>query len=148
MSECFSGDRAFKSSSEIVWCIPPEWLLEIRKRAHDTWTHFSGSAVNSQTSTSEPPLPPRQNPMQHFFSELGPGLITDCADDDPSGISTYSVAGAGFGYGLLWTALASFPMMTAAQIMCGRLGMVTGRGRPELCACTTRDGFFGALVGC
>jgi NRAMP (natural resistance-associated macrophage protein)-like metal ion transporter len=59
---------------------------------------------------------------------LGPGLITGCADDDPSGISTYSVAGAGFGYGLLWTALVSFPMMTAVQLMCGRLGMVTGRG--------------------
>jgi NRAMP (natural resistance-associated macrophage protein)-like metal ion transporter len=78
--------------------------------------------------TGEPPLPPKQNPLQHFFSELGPGLITGCADDDPSGISTYSVAGAGFGYGLLWTALASFPMMTAVQLMCGRLGMVTGRG--------------------
>jgi NRAMP (natural resistance-associated macrophage protein)-like metal ion transporter len=66
--------------------------------------------------------------LQRFFSDLGPGLITGCADDDPSGISTYSVASAGFGYGLLWTALASLPMMTAVQLMCGRLGMVTGRG--------------------
>jgi NRAMP (natural resistance-associated macrophage protein)-like metal ion transporter len=79
-------------------------------------------------STSELSLPPKQNLLQHFFSELGPGLITGCADDDPSGISTYSVAGAGFGYGLLWTALVTFPMMTAIQLMCGRLGMVTGRG--------------------
>jgi NRAMP (natural resistance-associated macrophage protein)-like metal ion transporter len=66
--------------------------------------------------------------LELFFSDLGPGLITGCADDDPSGISTYSIAGAAFGYGLLWTALASFPMITAVQLMCGRLAMVTGRG--------------------
>ncbi len=55
-------------------------------------------------------------------------MITGCADDDPSGISTYSVAGAAFGYGLLWTALLCFPLMAAVQMMCGRLAMVTGRG--------------------
>src|SRR5262249_45000841 len=49
-------------------------------------------------------------------------------DDDPSGIATYSVAGAAFGYGLLWTALVCFPLMAAVQLMCSRLGMVTGRG--------------------
>jgi hypothetical protein len=63
-----------------------------------------------------------------FFAELGPGLITGAADDDPSGIATYSVTGAAFGYGLLWTALFSFPMMAAVQLMCSRLGMITGRG--------------------
>ena len=63
-----------------------------------------------------------------FFSGLGPGLITGAADDDPSGISTYSVTGAAFGYAPLWTALFSFPLMTAVQMMCARLGMVTGRG--------------------
>jgi len=66
--------------------------------------------------------------LRHFFHDLGPGLITGAADDDPSGISTYSVAGASFGYGLLWTALFSFPLMAAVQLMCARLGMVTGRG--------------------
>lgn len=74
--------------------------------------------------TSDPP----KNRIELFFADLGPGLITGCADDDPSGISTYSVTGATFGYGLLWTALISFPMMVAVQTMCGRLGMVTGRG--------------------
>jgi len=74
--------------------------------------------------TSGPP----KNRIELFFADLGPGLITGCADDDPSGISTYSVTGATFGYGLLWTALISFPMMVAVQTMCGRLGMVTGRG--------------------
>jgi NRAMP (natural resistance-associated macrophage protein)-like metal ion transporter len=55
-------------------------------------------------------------------------LVTGAADDDPSGISTYSVTGAGFGYTPLWTALFSFPLMAAVQIMCARLGMVTGLG--------------------
>ena len=63
-----------------------------------------------------------------FFSGLGPGLITGAADDDPSGISTYSVTGAAFGYASLWTALFSFPLMTAVQMMCARLSMVTGQG--------------------
>jgi NRAMP (natural resistance-associated macrophage protein)-like metal ion transporter len=55
-------------------------------------------------------------------------LITGAADDDPSGIATYSVTGAAFGYAPLWTALFSFPLMAAIQIMCARLGMVTGLG--------------------
>src|SRR5665811_1985860 len=63
-----------------------------------------------------------------FFYNLGPGLITGAADDDPSGIATYSVAGAAFGYMPLWTALFSFPFMVAVQLMCARLGLVTGRG--------------------
>ncbi|HUB83848.1 MAG TPA: Nramp family divalent metal transporter [Bryobacteraceae bacterium] len=66
--------------------------------------------------------------LDSFFHDLGPGLITGCADDDPSGIATYSVAGAASGYGTLWTALVSFPLMAAIQMMCGRLAMVTGRG--------------------
>ena len=63
-----------------------------------------------------------------FCANLGPGLITGAADDDPSGISTYSVAGATYGYAFLWTAILSFPLMAAVQLMCARLGMVTGRG--------------------
>jgi NRAMP (natural resistance-associated macrophage protein)-like metal ion transporter len=55
-------------------------------------------------------------------------LITGAADDDPSGIATYSVSGARFGYGPLWTALFCFPLMAAVQLMCSRLGMVSGRG--------------------
>ena len=66
--------------------------------------------------------------LRHFFRDLGPGLITGAADDDPSGISTYSVAGAAFGYAQLWIALVSFPLMAAVQLMCARLGMVTGLG--------------------
>src|SRR5256884_5621393 len=66
--------------------------------------------------------------VRAFFGELGPGLITGAADDDPSGISTYSVSGAAFGYAPLWTALFSFPLMATVQLMCARLGLVTGRG--------------------
>jgi NRAMP (natural resistance-associated macrophage protein)-like metal ion transporter len=71
--------------------------------------------------------PPHRG-VQLFLKELGPGLITGAADDDPSGISTYSVAGASYGYATLWTALLSFPLMAAIQLMCARLGMVTGCG--------------------
>lgn len=59
---------------------------------------------------------------------LGPGLITGASDDDPSGIATYSQAGAGFGFATLWTALITFPMMAAIQEMCARIGMVTQEG--------------------
>ena len=70
----------------------------------------------------------RRRPFRTFFADLGPGLITGAADDDPSGISTYSVAGATFGYAPLWTAVLSFPLMAAVQLMCARLGLVTGLG--------------------
>ena len=76
-------------------------------------------------------MPPAQRVrgrVREFFADLGPGLITGAADDDPSGISTYSVSGATFGYAPLWTALFSFPPMAAVQLMCARLGLVTGRG--------------------
>jgi Mn2+/Fe2+ NRAMP family transporter len=59
---------------------------------------------------------------------LGPGIITGAADDDPSGIATYSVAGAQLGKKLLWTALLKWPLMAAVQIMCARIGKVTGQG--------------------
>jgi NRAMP (natural resistance-associated macrophage protein)-like metal ion transporter len=68
------------------------------------------------------------NLLRRSLAVLGPGLITGAADDDPSGISTYSVAGAAYGYATLWIALLTFPLMAAVQLMCARLGMVTGRG--------------------
>ncbi len=63
-----------------------------------------------------------------FFKMLGPGLITGAADDDPSGISTYSVAGASTGFSLLWLTLISTPMMAVIQGMCARISMVSGVG--------------------
>lgn len=66
--------------------------------------------------------------IRNFFKKLGPGVITGASDDDPAGIAIYSQAGAQAGYGLLWTALFTFPLMTAIQEMCARIGIVTGRG--------------------
>jgi NRAMP (natural resistance-associated macrophage protein)-like metal ion transporter len=66
--------------------------------------------------------------MRNTWRILGPGLITGASDDDPSGIATYSQAGAGFGFATLWTALITFPLMAAVQEMCARIGMVTQEG--------------------
>jgi NRAMP (natural resistance-associated macrophage protein)-like metal ion transporter len=66
--------------------------------------------------------------MRLLLKSLGPGIITGAADDDPSGIATYSIAGAQFGTKLLWTALLTWPLMSAVQIMCARIGKVTGQG--------------------
>jgi len=66
--------------------------------------------------------------VRRFFAELGPGLITGAADDDPSGISTYSVTGAAFGFAQLWTVFFAFPLMFGVQSMCARLGLVSGQG--------------------
>lgn len=63
-----------------------------------------------------------------FFGVLGPGLTTGAADDDPSGIATYSQTGAQFGYGQLWTALYMLPFMIAVQETCARIGMIKGKG--------------------
>lgn len=66
--------------------------------------------------------------LRRFFARLGPGFITGASDDDPSGIATYSQAGAQFGYTQLWTALFTLPFMIVVQEMCGRIGLVTGKG--------------------
>ena len=79
---------------------------------------------------------PRQNVFrtswdrlkEHPLAKVGPGLITGVADDDPSGIATYSQAGAQFGLDMLWTMPLCFPLMAAIQSMCGRIGRVTGKG--------------------
>ncbi len=66
--------------------------------------------------------------IKNFFKILGPGVITGAADDDPSGIATYTQTGAQFGYGQLWIALLILPFMVAVQEACARIGAVTGRG--------------------
>ncbi|MDR3694429.1 divalent metal cation transporter [Mucilaginibacter sp.] len=66
--------------------------------------------------------------VKGFWRKLGPGLVTGAADDDPSGIATYSQTGAQFGYGQLWTALYMLPLMIAVQEACARIGLVTGKG--------------------
>lgn len=70
-----------------------------------------------------------------FLQSLGPGLVTGAADDDPSGIATYSQVGAQFGYGLAWTMLFSFPLMAVIQAVSARIGCVTGRGIAQNLRC-------------
>jgi NRAMP (natural resistance-associated macrophage protein)-like metal ion transporter len=65
---------------------------------------------------------------EHPLARIGPGLITGVADDDPSGIATYSQAGAQFGFDMLWTLPVAFPLMSAIQSICARIGRVTGKG--------------------
>jgi NRAMP (natural resistance-associated macrophage protein)-like metal ion transporter len=65
---------------------------------------------------------------QTLWEQLGPGLVTGAADDDPSGIATYSQVGAAFGYGLLWTAIFTWPLMVGIQVVCARIGRVSGNG--------------------
>src|SRR6516165_7229836 len=77
------------------------------------------------------PAPPGTNhkrPRGVLLRLLGPGLVTGAADDDPSGIATYSQAGAQFGHGLLWTVFLTTPFMIAIQLISAEIGSVTGKG--------------------
>ena len=90
-------------------------------------THARPRGGGPATSRSPPAVgPARRRPT--LPRVLGPGLVTGAADDDPSGIATYSAAGATYGLGLLWMPLFTFPLMTAVQLMCARVGLVTGQG--------------------
>ena len=96
----------------------------------------STPASNGPTSTApaSPPQPvkpaarPQRGQLRHLLGILGPGLVTGAADDDPSGIATYSQTGAQFGYGQLWTALWMLPLVIGVQEACGRIGNITGKG--------------------
>src|SRR5437588_180473 len=87
-----------------------------------------------------------------FLQLLGPGLITGASDDDPSGIGTYSQVGSQFGFGLLWTALFTFPLMAAVQELCARIALQTGPGFGAVVTATfvprlsLDPGFIAALV--
>lgn len=73
-------------------------------------------------------MEPKSNPLKRFLSRLGPGLITGASDDDPSGIGTYTQAGASLGFATLWTAIVTLPLMIVVQHICAKIGMVSGRG--------------------
>lgn len=88
--------------------------------------HVQGARAPDRRSTEREM--PRPAGIRAFWKSLGPGIVTGAADDDPSGIATYSIAGAQYGTALLWTALFTWPLMVAAQTMCARIGMVTGQG--------------------
>src|SRR3984893_5733612 len=88
--------------------------------------------INHKKTDSQKPAPKaeREKPFRFkdFLKSLGPGLITGASDDDPSGIGTYSQAGAQLGYGIGWTMLLTFPLMAAIQEISARVGRVTGHG--------------------
>src|SRR5260370_38165835 len=82
------------------------------------------------TSPAPAPPPPaaaQRHRWRHLLGILGPGLVTGAADDDPSGIATYSQTGAQFGYGQLWTAAWMLPLVIGVQEACGRIGNITGQ---------------------
>ena len=88
------------------------------------------SEISNQVGAVAPDQPVDRASWE-ILPRLGPGLITGAADDDPSGIATYSQIGAQFGFGMLWTTLFSVPLMSAIQEICGRLGRITGVGISE-----------------
>jgi NRAMP (natural resistance-associated macrophage protein)-like metal ion transporter len=73
-------------------------------------------------------IPNKKTGTRGILSLIGPGFVTGASDDDPSGIGTYAVAGASFGFATLWTALITFPLMATVQFICAKIGMVTGKG--------------------
>ncbi len=86
------------------------------------------TAAGKSDPSEKSSFAPLEPPPRRFLQTLGPGLITGASDDDPSGIATYSQVGAQFGFSILWTMLFSYPLMTAIQEICARVGRVTGRG--------------------
>jgi NRAMP (natural resistance-associated macrophage protein)-like metal ion transporter len=101
-----------------------------RKGKRITLEHFPTNAI--ATAMTEPPSAPSnktsKRPHGMILRLLGPGLVTGAADDDPSGIATYSQAGAQFGFGLLWTVFLTTPFMIAIQLVSAEIGRVTGKG--------------------
>jgi NRAMP (natural resistance-associated macrophage protein)-like metal ion transporter len=95
--------------------------------------------------------PKRLNRFQRVvvqsLDELGPGLVTGAADDDPSGIATYSQAGAQFGYGLLWTMVVAYPLMSAVQLVSAHIGRVTGAGLANNLISVFPKKVVGVLIG-
>jgi len=91
-------------------------------------TRITTPPVELQNSHPYPPVREPNQVVGTWFEKLGPGLVTGASDDDPSGIATYSQVGAQFGYGLLWTMILSYPLMTAIQEISARIGRVTGCG--------------------
>ena len=92
----------------------------------------SGSAVDGTANVSSSAPPERRPAWRQYLSAIGPGLVTGASDDDPSGIATYSQAGARFGLAFVWTALVTFPLMAGVQEICDRTALATGKGLGEL----------------
>lgn len=112
-------------------------MIQINDGPHSRWdtTACRTSRIRSQQgralSDGNPDLPRTASPDRRgarLAGRIGPGIVTGAADDDPSGIATYSQAGAQAGFGLLWTVVLTWPLMVAVQSVSARIGRVTGRG--------------------
>src|SRR5437879_63687 len=111
-----------------------------KRKEHDMEPPLPGSEPNELSASSspaqapvqerdaQPPVERKLSFFKRFLKILGPGLITGASDDDPSGIGTYSMAGASLGYATLWMALITFPLMASAQFICAKVGLVSGMG--------------------
>ena len=95
--------------------------LKVKKNANKERKNDKDILLNDKQSS-------KSSSTKETLKSLGPGLITGASDDAPSGIATFSHAGAQFGFGMLWMALFQYPMMTVIQEMCARIGLVTGSG--------------------
>jgi Mn2+/Fe2+ NRAMP family transporter len=109
----------------------PEWTKD--DSADTRASSYQSSRKEAQTEDAQDlaiarAYPEKAGAQKPWWHSVGPGLITGAADDDPSGIGTYSVAGVQFGYQLLWLVPFCLPLMIAVQEMCGRIGVVTGKG--------------------
>jgi NRAMP (natural resistance-associated macrophage protein)-like metal ion transporter len=91
-------------------------------------SRIPGSAPPGGTGSPKPAIAAEGSPLRRFLRILGPGFISGAADDDPSGIGTYATAGASLGFATLWTALLTFPLMAAVQLVCAKIGLITGKG--------------------
>ena len=101
-----------------------------RKKRNSKQSDSDSEASNSNSpeNNSEIPAFEESNPVKRFLKILGPGLITGASDDDPSGIATYTTAGAKLGYATLWTALLTLPLTAVVQYICAKIGLVCGTG--------------------
>jgi hypothetical protein len=88
----------------------------------------AGDVIDPKLPRSRISQFPKRLRKAALFEQLGPGLVTGAADDDPSGIATYSQAGAQFGFDMLWTMILTYPLMTAVQLVSAQIGRVTGCG--------------------
>jgi NRAMP (natural resistance-associated macrophage protein)-like metal ion transporter len=129
---------------------PPDPILSVVNREAQPADDVAEGRARSDLAAGGSPTAGRTTPDQTrgkgvfgFLQLLGPGLITGASDDDPSGIGTYSQVGSQFGYGLLWLALFTFPLMSAVQELCARIALQTGVGLGS----SLRRKFPGWLVG-
>jgi NRAMP (natural resistance-associated macrophage protein)-like metal ion transporter len=112
---------------------PEQEAAELRQIAQENGDSATEADIQEDVedlngARERPPIYPVSHVRKPWWQYLGPGLITGAADDDPSGVGTYSVTGAQFGYAMLWLIPVCVPLMIAVQEMCGRVGVITGKG--------------------